>query len=290
MRAGARFLVAGVLMLWCAAAAGQEAVHFPSLEDNGPNRPPTMLDGYLFRPVDGGSHAAVVFLHGCDGLLSRTNGLIARRDRDWAAELIQRGYVVLMVDSFGPRNQGEMCSQHGFDRELYLKRPRDAYGALLFLQAQSFVRPDRVAVIGWSQGGGVVLYAIRAQSIGRPAQLPRGDFRVAVAFYPASCNVQRQPGWASAIPLLVLLGDADVWTPAAPCNALLDGAAGRGSEIQVQTYAGAYHGFDRANSPRRELPEFRTAAGVVPVVGTDPAAREDALSRVPAFLARFLLN
>jgi hypothetical protein len=28
----------------------------------------------------------------------------------------------------------------------------------------------------------------------------------------------------------------------------------------------------------------------VPVVGTEPAARQDALSRVPAFLARFLVN
>ena len=34
----------------------------------------------------------------------------------------------------------------------------------------------------------------------------------------------------------------------------------------------------------------RTAAGIVPIQGTDPAARQDALARVPAFLARFLLN
>jgi dienelactone hydrolase len=58
----------------------------------------------------------------------------------------------------------------------------------------------------------------------------------------------------------------------------------------VQLYPGAYHGFDRANAPRRELPDFRTAAGIIPIVGTNPAARQDALSRVPAFLARFLMN
>jgi len=58
----------------------------------------------------------------------------------------------------------------------------------------------------------------------------------------------------------------------------------------MQIYPGAYHGFDRANSPRRELPEYRTAAGVVPIVGTEPAARQDALSRVPDFLGRFLMN
>jgi dienelactone hydrolase len=286
----ARLLVAGVLLLWCGAGAAQELVHFPSLEDNGAGRPSTTLDGYVFRPAGEGRHPAVVFLHGCGGLFSRTSGMIGTRERDWARDLNQRGYVVLMVDSFGPRNQGEMCSQQGFDREVYLKRPRDAYGALLFLQSQSHIRPDRIGMMGWSEGGGAVLFAIRAQSLGRPARLPQGDFRVAVAFYPASCSERRQQGWTSAIPLLALLGAEDVWTPAAPCKELLDGAAARGAKVEMQIYPGAYHDFDWPNMPRHESPNFRTAAGVVPIQGTDPAARQDALSRVPAFLARFLMN
>jgi dienelactone hydrolase len=58
----------------------------------------------------------------------------------------------------------------------------------------------------------------------------------------------------------------------------------------MQVYPGAYHGFDR-NSPVREFPEYRrTSVGVVPIQGTDPAARQDALTRVLAFLARFLQN
>jgi dienelactone hydrolase len=92
-----------------------------------------------------------------------------------------------MVDSFAPRGRGAMCSPQAFDIELYRsKRPRDAYGALLFLQAQPFVRPDRMAVMGWSQGGGDLLFAIGTLSVSRPAQLARGDFRAAVAFYPTS--------------------------------------------------------------------------------------------------------
>ena len=181
-------LAAAALLLWCTTAAGQEAVHFPSLEDNGPGRSATRLDGYLFRPAGEGKHPAVVFLHGCGGLFNRATGFINARELDWTRELTQRGYVVLMVDSFGPRNQGEMCSLRGFKLKVYLKRPRDAYGALLFLQAQPDVRPDRIGVIGWSEGGGTVLFAIGVQSTGRPAQLLQGDFRAAVAFYPASCN------------------------------------------------------------------------------------------------------
>jgi dienelactone hydrolase len=279
-----------MLLLWCSGTRAQEPVHFPSLEDNGLGRSPTTLDGYLFRPAGEGKRAAVVFLHGCSGLFARASGFIHPRELDWARELNQRGYVVLMADSFGPRNQGEMCSQGGFNREVYLKRPRDAYAALLFLQAQPYVRPDRIGVIGWSEGGGAVLFPIGAQSLGRPAQLPQGDFRAAVAFYPASCNERRQQGWTSTIQLLVLVGADDVWTPAAPCKELLDGAAARGANIEIQVYPGAYHDFDWPNMARHESPNFRTAAGVVPIQGTDPAARQDALSRVPAFLGRYLLN
>jgi dienelactone hydrolase len=137
-----------------------------------------------------------------------------------------------MVDSFGPRNHGEMCSQSGFDRELYQKRPRDACAALLYQQAQPYVRPDRIGIIGWSEGGGAVLDAIRTQSLGRPAELPRGDLRAAVAFYPASCDERRQQEWTSTIPLLALLG-AGMCGPR-PCHA---GAARRRSRKRIQNRA-----------------------------------------------------
>ena len=120
--------------------------------------------------------------------------------------LTRRGYAVLMVDSFAPRDRREMCAPRTFDLELYRNRARDAYGALLFLQAQPFVRPDRIGIMGWSQGGGALLFAIGTQSFSRPSQLPRGDFRAAVAFYPSSCDEQRQqPSWSTTIPLMVLI-------------------------------------------------------------------------------------
>lgn len=250
-----------------------------------------MLDGHLFRPAGEGRHPAVVGLHGCSGMFSRGTGLLTALYRAWARELTERGYVLLLVDSFGPRRHGEMCSIGGFDLALYRKRPMDAYGALRHLQAQPFVRGDRIGLIGWSQGGGVTLYAMGPERRGRPAELPQGDFRAAVAFYPGACNDRRHSSpWTSAVPLLVLLGAEDVWTPTAPCKEFLRGAIARGSRIELQVYPGAYHGFDAPDSRRRELPAYITRAGVVPIVGTDPAARADALAHVPAFLATFLKN
>jgi len=278
-------------LLWWATAAAQEIVHFPSLEDNGPGQPSTTLDGYLFRAAGDGRHPAVVGLHGCSGLLNRNTGRMFPIFPAWGAELSPKGYTVLLVDSFTSRQHGEMCSIGGFELELYRKRPRDAYGALWFLQAQPFVRGDRIGLVGWSQGGGAALYAIAAQSGARPTALPQGDFRAAIAFYPGACNEQRHPeGWTSRIPLLVLMGADDVWTPLAPCQDFIARSLARGAQIQTQIYPGAVHGFDAPNQPRRELPAYITRAGVIPIVGTDPTARADALMRVPTFLARFLAN
>jgi dienelactone hydrolase len=67
---------------------------------------------------------------------------------------------------------------------MYRDRPKDAYAALQYLQAQPFVQPDRVGLMGWSQGGGTVLRTVNDKSIGRPATLAR-DFKAAVSFYPA---------------------------------------------------------------------------------------------------------
>lgn len=265
------------------AATIGETVTFPSLADNG-SAPPTTLTGYLLRPSgDDTPRPALVFLHGC-------GGIFPSRDFAWASVMRARGYVVLIVDGFGPRRHGAMCSQRGFDLSLYLKRPRDAYGALVYLERQGFVRPDRVGLIGWSQGGGVVLLSIRAASLGRPSDLPADrDFRAAVAFYPASCAAHdhRAP-WTSSVPLLILIGALDVWTPAAPCERFVRAARARGSLIDLVVYPGAYHDFDVPSERVHGLPDDVTRQGIAPIVGTDPAARADALVRVPRFLDSFL--
>jgi dienelactone hydrolase len=266
--------------------AAFETVHFPSLDEQH-----TMLDAYLFRPEGNARRPAVVFLHGCGGVLSST-GQINARETDWAARLNALGYIVLMVNSLTPRHHGETCSVSGADPEIVRARPKDAYAALGWLQLQDFVRPDRIALIGWSQGGGGVLFAAATSSFARPAGLTRErDFRAAVAFYPGSCNDKAQVGnWTTAIPTLVLTGAEDVWIPLAPCQSFLNAAMARGATVQMQIYPGAYHDFDWPGETVRKRPEFTTRNGVVPITGMDPAARADALQRVPAFLAQYLGN
>jgi dienelactone hydrolase len=275
-------------LLTCAAAstsaAAQQVVHFPSLDDRG-----TMLDGYLYRAPAPGRHPAVVGLHGCSGMFFQ--GRLSALEFAWAYLFTSHGWDALLVDSFGPRGHGEMCSIGGFDLAIFRARPKDAYGALAWLQAREDIRPDRVAAMGWSQGGGTVLMSVGEPSRGRPGAMARPDFRAAVAFYPAMCRDDREPpGWTTAIPLLVLQGEADVWTPAPPCKTFIDGAIARGAKAEIVLYPNAHHGFDAPNQPRRELPNYVTRAGVVPIVATDPAARADSQRRVSEFLGRHLTD
>jgi dienelactone hydrolase len=111
--------------------------------------------------------------------------------------------------------------------------------------------------MGWSQGGGVALLTINDKSIGRPPALKQ-DFRVAVSFYPGACSdrFQSKPwtavepqGWTTQIPLLVLSGAADTWTPLAPCEAFLSAAKARGNPVELKVYPNAVHAFDAPNLP-----------------------------------------
>ncbi len=282
-----RFCVAPMLMLLlllsaAAMARADEIVHFPSLDAASP----VQLDGHLFRAAGEGRHPAVVFLHGCGGLLDRS-GAVVVRESAWAARFNALGVTVLMVDSFTPRGHGKTCAAANYDAALVQARPYDAYGALLYLQQQDFVVADRVGLMGWSAGGGSLLGTINAGSRARPA-LPGGDFRAAVAFYPARCSQKSQGArWDSPVPLLVLIGEGDVWTPAQPCSALVLSAT-TGTQAAIHLYAGAYHDFDWPGMPVHPVPAFHTPNGVVPIEGMDPVAREDALQRVPSFLMPYL--
>ncbi|NIA70004.1 prolyl oligopeptidase family serine peptidase [Pelagibius litoralis] len=271
--------------------SAEERVRFPSLDAE------TALTAFLFKPSGQPPFPAIVLLHGCSGL--GPGGGIAATYSAWTRVLTARGYVVLLVDSAGSRGFGETCGRSSSRTVMYRDRPKDAYGALTFLQVQSFVQSDRIGLLGWSQGGGIVLLSVVTESIGRPRPPPLYDFKAAAAFYPSACSAERQSepytkvttgSWKTEIPLLVLQGTADNWTPAAPCAAFIDGLRQRGQPVEIRLYPGALHSFDAPNLARRERPRNRKPGGVVPLVGTDPAAREDALRRVPAFFDHYLID
>lgn len=287
------FLPASLLALGLSvaatAAAAQQTVNFASLDGK------TNLTAHLSRPAGDAPRPALVLMQGCSGLLN-AKGRIIPLYQAWTRALVVQGYTVLAVDSAASQGFGQTCSA-GLDRiTMWRDRPSDAYAALQYLQAQPFVQAERVGLIGWSQGGGVVLLSINDKSIGRPAALKQ-DFKAAVAFYPGACSekLQSKPwtqvepqGWTTAVPLLVLSGAADSWTPLPPCEAFIKGAQARGNPVELKIYPSAMHAFDAPNLPRTELPAYRSGDGPVPVIGTDKEARADAFTRVLSYLERLL--
>lgn len=284
----------------------------PSL-DGGP-----ALTGYLYRPGPDGPapgappsdaapdnaapRAAVVLMHGCSGLINPRTGRFFALYQPWVRAMTADGYVALVVDSAGSRGLGQTCSPPPAAAAMWRERPKDAYAALAFLQAQAFVRADRVALMGWSQGGGAALIALNTRNAARSSPAGQAalgrvarDFRAAAAFYPGACSeafqartMPRGDRWTSQVPLLALSGDADTWTELAPCAAFLDAARARGNPIELKVYPGAYHAFDAPSIPRTELPQYRTSSGRVPIIATDEAARRDAFARVRGWLNQHL--
>ena len=265
-------------------AGANERGRFPSLDGQ------MDINAYLFKPEGSGPFPAIVLLHGCGGALR--NGMLSSFYSRWARDFTAQGFVSLVVDSAGSR---------GLDVKkrlrMYRERPFDAYAALAYLQSLDVVIDGRIGLVGWSQGGGVVLLSIVSLSIARPSPPPVHDFAAAAAFYPALCNdrIQSRPftevepqSWSTEIPLLVLQGAADNWTRPEPCLSFIEGAEQRGNPVSIILYDGAYHGFDAENVKIRSLPQFTTAQGVVPIVGTNAQARDAARVHLSEFLIRHL--
>ena len=247
------------------------------------------LSGFLYRPDGAGPFPAVIGLHGCSGLVGR-DGRPFGTFRDWGERLSGLGYVLLYPDSFGGRSVAEVCTARERSIQSARERVQDAYAALRWLRAQPFVAGEAVALIGWSHGGSTALAALGSAHRERPADAGFRDFRAAIAFYPG-CGARRlQEGWRTSIPLLILMGESDNWTPLAPCRTLAEAARGRGEPVEIVTYPGASHSFDMPGGQlhRRTGLAYTADGSGTATVGTDPAARADAIRRVPAYLAERL--
>jgi dienelactone hydrolase len=241
------------------------------------------LHATLYRPEGAGPFPAVVALHDCGGMAQRPNTQ-AQLYSKWAEKLVADGFVVVFPDSFGSRNLGTQCREHHRTVHAWRERVSDANAARLWLQQQSYVRGDRVSLLGWANGAVAALWTIRLTAA---VHHDAADFRSAVAFYP-SCRRLLRSAWSARVPTLILIGSADDWTLASTCQQMVAGARGRSAHVQIVVYPGAHHEFDRANSP------IRLRTGLVNTAdpsgrahgGTNPAARTDAFSRVPHWLAR----
>src|SRR5947207_2376193 len=125
--------------------------------DNVTPAAPVRVQAEEFRPEGPGAFPAVVLMHGCHGVSPAVRG--------WGRWLRARGYVALVVDSWGSRGLGEQCTP-GEDLP-NTARFDDAIGALEWLQARPYVDRERIGIIGWSNGGAFSLAVVNGPTAER---------------------------------------------------------------------------------------------------------------------------
>jgi dienelactone hydrolase len=250
----------------------------------------TTLVGYLYKPQAPRATRvpAVVMMHGRAGpYSSRANGLydattLSKRHQAWGQLWADAGYLAVMVDGFGPRGYPQ-----GFPRFSYASRPEelnevtvrplDAYGALAYLRSRPDVTPERIGLLGWSNGGsaGLATMSLDAPGIAHPT--PTTGFRAALIFYPA-CGLKGQfeaDGYRAYAPVQVFHGTADQETSSSRCAAMVERSRSLGSDISITLYPGATHGFDDPSRKRQRNP-------------ANAAATEDAVAKAQQFFAQHL--
>lgn len=209
-----------------------------------------MIGGILFRPEAPDPRPAIVVLHGW--LTAGANGAatVEARARRYADD----GYVALALSMRGwpPSGGTDDCG---------LRQPDDVVRAVAWLRSQSGVRSDRVAIVGFSQGGQVALLsAIRDRSLSAVvAYYPVTDVAawkgtttnadipnyIAVVCEPGG-TTQRSPlalAGDLAVPVLLVHGDQDTRVPTAQSVLLHQHLAAAGKASELLLVPGAQHGF-----------------------------------------------
>jgi dienelactone hydrolase len=261
LRAAAAFLIAwGTLAVLpargAALTAGPDTVTIPASATN-----PALL-GYFKRPAAPGPAPAILVLHGCGGF--------GAREITWVDTFAAQGYVALAIDTLTPQGLTNGCG----NAESSYVGSHYAATALRWLAAQPSVDATRLGLLGSSEGAIETLDIVDPR--GAPIAVPAG-LRAAVAYYPA-CS-RRDPD--VLVPLQILDGDADDWTPAPPCGVLATAATAAGKTVLITTYPGATHDF---NVPSDRAVRYSRGHRLV----YDPAAAQDALTKTIAFFAHYL--
>lgn len=279
-----------------------------TLTTNTANGTLEQIPATLLKPEGPGPFPAVVIMHDCSGLGPRSSGAPIR----WARELVERGYVIVVPDSFTTRGHaGGVCTNPSPSRNNVApaRRALDAYSALTYLRTLTYVDGSRIGIMGGSHGGSTTLASVVAPETEREplAQEKRTGFSAAVALYP-NCAA-RLGGWRTVrqaggsgpitnyvgvykpvVPLLILIGENDDWTPAEPCRQLTEIARQAGYFVSIKVYPGAHHSFDSnfavRYDPARVNGNSPTGRGAT--TGGDPKAWDDSVREVIAFFGQHL--
>ena len=121
----------------------------------------------------------------------------------------------------------------------------DAYKALETLTEHPMINKEKVAITGWSLGGGVALFS-GWEPLFRKIN-PKIKFAAHLSIYPP-CIAQPENLKFTDAPMHILIGELDNWVPAKACEELVPKMQNIGVNINLTVYPESHHSFDR-NTP-----------------------------------------
>lgn len=175
----------------------------------------------IIKPEGDGPFPTVLGFHGCGGVSSH----------GWQEFLAERGYAMVLVDSYASRPQldtQEVCNGLKFWGS---ERAGDVWASLQVTQELSFVDRKRLFLMGWSHGGWAIADLLALASSNRlPTNLTHkpgvnvNEIAGVVLMYPycGFPSVARSKGWSSQVPALMLLAGQDTVADPADCLAIAD--------------------------------------------------------------------
>lgn len=196
----------------------------------------------VFQPKGKGPFPAVVVGHTC-------GGVSVPHIRARMQELLDAGFMVLALDSFGPRDIANCRTQ---SKILATATVMDAYQALDHLSKLPIVDASRIYFSGYSWGGWVAPLLASPQSADALGSKLR--YRAVVSnygfcvsqrnansprYYPLQKDIDR--------PLLVLMASEDKEGKPTDCLPLLQELKSAGKPVEWHLYENTYHAWDQAN-------------------------------------------
>ena len=227
-------MVLGIAVFSCTKQEKKEKIHGKSVEYRADG---TVMKGYLARTVEQrGAQPGIIVVHEWWG--------INKHVRETADRLAELGYAALAVDLFGDGKQAEnseeaseLAQSISGAGDVRLKRLK---AAIDFLRSQDGVDPKKIAAIGYSFGGNVVLQsALDGLDIDGVVSI-YGGFLVKVP--ESSKNVRAR--------ILIMHGEKDWYVTPQMLTAFRMGMKDAGIKYDFITYKDAEHGFDNKESDK----------------------------------------
>lgn len=234
------------------------------------------ISNAIFRPEGKGPYPVVVIGHTCGGV-----GQPHIRDR--MRELLDAGFAVLPLDTFGQRGITQCRNQ---TKVPLVATVMDAYHALEHLDKVAEIDKSRVYFTGYSWGG----FVAPLLASPRPAEAfgAKLRYRAIVSNYGA-CSWQDRPDSRRNFfllpdtdrPLLMLMASEDKEGKVSDCIPSLEKLKAAGKPVEWHVYPDTHHAWDQRNQTGNE--RITTGWGEVSVYLYSADATRDSTRRMIEF-------